>query len=578
MSTSANDPHAPSTGTGMTGEEAERHDPFDPIGLEIMWQRVISIVEECWTTVWKTSFSVVVGEALDFGCEALDVEGNVLAHAKRSMPAFNNALPTCARACFEQYPVATLKPGDVLITNDPWLCAGHLFDVAVITPVFNREDEVVAFMGSVANVADIGGTRARHATREIYEEGLFIPPMKLFDGGVINRDLIRLIEHNVRLAPMVVGDIHAMVAANRLGAERLLAFMDEYALDDLRRLTAEVQGRTERAIREAIAALPDGTYRASQWCDGIDAPFELPVAITIAGDSLEVDFDGAPPQLPAGGTNVTLSILRAETVYLLKCLLSPDVPSNAGDFRPITVTAPEGSVLNCRHPASVNNRTRTLWCVPPLLMRALADVVPTRVQAFTGFPLSLKVYGVDDRGRPFNDHLFQAGGQGGSLHGDGSGVVLFPTSAGNVAIETFEARTPFLVDEKSLIPDSGGPGRHRGAPGQRVTVRRLPESEGGTYLLGAWPTGMRSDTPGLRGGHAGSRMRLWTDSGRGTDVTEHDGGVFFDMDGAQRVTVELPGGGGYGPPAERPRAEVQRDLDEGYVTPDGASSFVEVER
>lgn len=551
---------------------------FDPIGLEIMWQRVISIVEECWTTVWKTSFSVVVGEALDFGCEALDVDGNVLAHAKRSMPAFNNALPTCARACLERYPADSLRPGDVLITNDPWLCAGHLFDVAVITPVFNDDEQVVAFMGSVANVADIGGTRARHTTREVYEEGLFIPPMKLYDGGAVNSDLVRIIEHNVRLAPMVIGDIHAMVAANRLGAERLLDFMHEYELSDLRELTAEVQGRTEQAMREAIAALPDGTYRATQWCDGIDEAFELPVAITVEGDHLTVDFDGAPPQLPSGGTNVTLSILKAETVYVLKCLLSPEVPSNAGDFRPITIVAPERSVVNCAHPASVNNRTRTLWCVPPLLMRALADVSPRRVQAFTGFPLSIKVYGTDDSGRPFNDHLFQAGGQGASAHADGCGAVLFPTSAGNVSIETFETRTPFLVDMKAYISDSGGAGAHRGAPGQRVTVRRLPGEGGGRYLVGAWPTGMRKDTPGLRGGQPGTRMRLFTDDGPNTPASEHDGGVFFDMSPEQRVTVELPGGGGFGPPQTRRPEAVRRDIDEGYVTQRAAHIAAEGER
>lgn len=564
MSTSAKPPPPASTGSSAMSSRDRSDTVLDPVSLEIMWQRVISIVEECWTTVWKTSFSVVVGEALDFGCEALDVEGNVLAHAKRSMPAFNNALPTCARACLERYPVETLRPGDVLITNDPWLCAGHLFDVAIITPVFNDDEQVVAFMGSVANVADIGGTRARHTTREIYEEGLFIPPMKLYDAGAINSDLVRVIEHNVRLAPMVIGDIHAMVAANRLGAERLLQFMHEYELADLRSLTSEVQGRTERAMREAIAALPDGTYTATQWCDGIDAPFELPVAITVHGDSITVDFAGAPPQLPHGGTNVTLSILKAETVYVLKCLLSPRVPSNAGDFRPIEIRAPEGSVLNCTHPASVNNRTRTLWCVPPLLMRALADVAPGNVQAFTGFPLAVKVYGTDD-GRPFNDHLFQAGGQGASAHADGCGAVLFPTSAGNVSIETFETRTPFLVDTKAYIADSGGAGTYRGAPGQRVTVRRLPSATGGKYLVGAWPTGMRRDTPGLLGGEAGTRMKLFTDDGPGTPPTEHDGGVFFDMQPGQRVTVDLPGGGGYGPASARDSRAVQRDIADGFV-------------
>lgn len=546
---------------------------FDPVSLEIMWQRVISIVEECWVTIWRTSFSVVVGEALDFGCEILDPEGNVLAHPLRSMPAFNNALPNCARACLAEYPLETLKPGDVLITNDPWLCAGHLFDVTVITPVFHPNGKVVALMGAVANVADIGGTRARHTPREVYEEGLFIPPMKLYDEGEPNRDLVRIIENNVRLAPMVMGDIHAMVAANSLGADRVLAFMQEYELSDLVSLTQEVQSRTEHAMRDAIEAIPDGVYTASGWCDGVEEPFELPVKITVTGSDLEVDFEGAPPQLPHGGTNVTLSILKAEVVYLLKCLLTPEVPANDGDFRPITIKAPEGSVLNCTRPAAVNNRTRTLWCVAPVIMQAMESALPDRVQAFTGFPLSVKVYGHDHRKRPFNDHMFQGGGQGASIHGDGCGSVLFPTSAGNVSVEMFEMRTPVLVERKEHIPDSGGPGKLRGAPGQRVRLRRLPGESGGQYLFGVWPTGLKNDTPGLRGGAPGFRMRLYTDQGPDSDSTYHYGGVFLNLDSETRVTIELPGGAGYGDPSDRDPAALQRDVEEGLVTPAGLHHY-----
>lgn len=543
---------------------------IDPVSLEIMWQRVINIVEECWVTIWRTSFSVVVGEALDFGCEILDTRGRVLAHPWRSMPAFNFALPNCSRAMLERFPIETLRPGDVLITNDPWLCAGHLFDVAVLTPVFNREERVVAIMGGVANVADIGGTRARHTTREVYDEGLFIPPLKLYDQGQINEQLVEMIENNVRLAPMVLGDIHALVAANQVGAERVLQFLDEYDLDNLDDLTTEVQHRTELAMRTAIAALPDGAYEARQWCDGIDEPFEFGLRITVEGDELELELYDVPPQLPQGGTNVTYSILAAEAIYLLKCLLNPDVPGNDGDFRPISVKAPLGSVFNCTRPASVNQRTRTLWNLPPPIMRALAPLMPDQVQAFTGCPVSIKTYGRNGNGVPFNDHLFQGGGQGGSRHGDGAGALLYPTSASNVSVEMFEVRTAFMVEEKEHIPDSGGPGVHRGAPGQRVTLRRRPGESGGQYLVGVWPTGLRYDTPGLNGGRAGNRMRLFTRAMADAPEQDHLGGIFLDMDDRLRMTLELPGGAGYGDPRDRDRAAVRHDVEEDLVTAEGA--------
>jgi len=545
---------------------------IDPVSLEIMWQRVISIMEECWTTIWRTSFSVVVGEALDFGCEVLDPRGNVLAHPWRSMPAFNFALPNCLRGMIARFPVETLKPGDVLITNDPWLCAGHLFDITICTPVFNRDGKVVAVMGGVANVADIGGTRARHTTREIYDEGLFIPPLKLYDQGKINEQLVEIIENNVRLAPMVMGDVHALVAANQVGAERILHLMDEYDLSDLEDLTREVQARTETAMRDAIRALPDGVHESVQWCDGVDAPFSFKTRITVKGDELKLEFLDVPPQLPQGGTNVTYSILFAEVVYLLKCILSPEAPGNDGDFRPITLEVPAGTVLNCTRPAAVNQRTRTMWSVAPAIMSALAPVLRGRAQAPTGYPTSFKTYGRTGDGHAFNDHMFQAGGQGASQQGDGVGAVMFPTSASNVSVEMFEVRTGFLVDEKEYIADSAGPGEFRGAPGQRVTLRRRPGEEGGQYLIGVWPTGLRYDNPGLFGGGNGSRMRLVSRKHDGAPEEEHLGGIFLDMDPHTRVTLDLPGGAGFGDPKKRDREAICRDVEEEILTSDGAAA------
>lgn len=536
---------------------------FDPVSLEVMWSRMINITEECWTTIWRTAFSTIIGEAQDFGCELLDAAGESLAHSPRSMPVFNLTLPRAVKALLKEFPPETLREGDALITNDPWICAGHLFDVAIVTPVF-RKGRLVALVGSIAHCSDIGGTRHYQNVREVYEEGLQIPPMKLYDAGVPNRTLFALLERNVRKSAMVLGDVHAQHGANLVARARLLAFLDAYDLDDLADLAYEVQARAERAMRDAISGLPDGTYRSRVAFDGVGTPLELGVAIHVAGDSLRVEWE-APPQLARGGINCTLNYTAAHTVYALKSILTPDIPSNAGCFRPIDVVAPAGSMLNCAYPAAVNLRTHTGWYCAPAVFAALAEVLPNAVQAFTGLPMGAGAYGVDEDGAVFNDHLFQGGGQGAGARGDGKSALLYPTSAGNTSIEMFETRTPLVVEEKALITDSGGSGRHRGGLGQRVRVRKLRD-DGQAALLSLHPQGMIVATPGLAGGLAGRRSSVALE---GPDGQYRD----LELDGMAELrtpsdvcTIELAGGSGFGDPAERDPEAHARDVIEGYVS------------
>ena len=231
----------------------------DPVSLEIMWSRLVNVTEEMWLTVCRTAYSLVISEAQDFACELLDATGETLAHSPRAMPVFNLTLPRAVKALLAAYPPETLKPGDVLVTNDPWLCAGHLFDIAVVTPIF-RGDVLVGLTGTVGHVSDIGGTKDSLRAREIYEEGFQIPPMKLYEAGKPNETLHRLLAENVRNSHQVLGDLQSFVVANTLGAQRLLALMRDYGLQDLRALAAVVQGRSEKAMRDAIRALPDGVY------------------------------------------------------------------------------------------------------------------------------------------------------------------------------------------------------------------------------------------------------------------------------------------------------------------------------
>jgi N-methylhydantoinase A/oxoprolinase/acetone carboxylase beta subunit/N-methylhydantoinase B/oxoprolinase/acetone carboxylase alpha subunit len=543
----------------------------DPVGLEIMWSRLINIVEECWLTVWRTAFSLIIGEAQDFACELLDPRGNSLAHSPRAMPVFNLTLPRAVRAILERFPAETLAAGDVLITNDPWICAGHLFDVAIVTPVF-RDGRVVAILGTIGHVTDIGGTRDSLSAREIYEEGLQIPPMKLYRAGAPNEDLFRLLAENVRKSEQVLGDLHALISANATGAQRLLAFMEEYGLDDLGPLATVIQDRSERAIRDAIARVPDGVYRSEIWNDGLGTPLRYPITVTVRGDEIDVDFPDAPPQQPRGGSNCTYNYTAAHTVYPLKCILSPGVPSNAGCYRPFRVTAPEGSILNCTKPASVNVRTRTGWYIAPNLFMALAGALPDGVQAFTGLPASMTLYGQGPDGRFYSDHLFQGGGQGASAHGDGKSALLWPTSAANTSVELFETRTPILVLEKRYIPDSGGPGRHRGGLGQVVRVRKLAD-DGWPAYAGLFPDGVLTRTAGLFGGQPGGAVRGVLLDPTGEVVKDYGVGSLVTLERPDQVLeLSLAGGAGYGNPHERSLDMLQADLDHGYVTERGVVS------
>jgi 5-oxoprolinase (ATP-hydrolysing) len=542
----------------------------DPVSLEIMWARLITVVEEMWHTICRTAFSLIVSEAQDFACDLLGPDGESLAHSPRAMPVFNLTLPRAVQALLRKFPAETLRPGDVLVTNDPWLCAGHLFDIAVVTPVF-RDGRMVALMGTVGHVGDIGGTKDSLRAREIYDEGVQIPPMMLYRAGVPNQDLLTLLAENVRKQEEVLGDIHSFVSANQLGADRLLAFMDDYGMHDLRALSAVVQNRAEAAMRDAIRAVPDGVYHSEVSNNPLGQTLRYPLKVTVSGDTIELDFAGAPPQLPMGGLNCTFSYTAAHATYPLKCMLSPGVRGNAGCYRPFTVKAPEGSILNCTKPASVNLRTRVGWYIAPNIFHALATAAPGKVQAATGLPHAINLYGREPNGFLYADHFFMGGGQGGSARADGKSALLYPTSAANTSIELMESRAPVLVVEKSLIANSGGPGQHRGGLGVRTRLRKLHD-DGLPTLVSIYPEGVGIKSNGLFGGQPGGDVRGVVLDTEGAMVHDCGAGELVTLTGTDRmVEVCLAGGAGFGDPADRPRERVDADIADGYVTADVAA-------
>ncbi len=535
---------------------------FDPISLEIMWRRLIGIADDMWTTVLRTAVSTIIGAAQDFGCELLDADGNSVAHSNRSMPSFNVVMPVVVRATMARFPVETMAHGDVFITNDPWACAGHLDDIAVVTPIFYH-DQLVGFAATIAHATSVGGTLSYRTARDLYEEGIFIPITRIYDGGEPNATAFKFIAENVRTPEMVLTDIEAQITANELGARRLREFLDEYGLTDISPVANAIQAHSERATRSAISALPDGTYSSEVQADGLDNPIQLRCQVTIAGDRIEIDFAGSDPQQPRGGINCTLTYTQAHTLYPMKCLLTPTVPANEGTYRPISVDAPAGSILNCRRPSSVRSRPRTGWHLHTLLFQALASILPDAVQAGNGLMHAFNVYGQEPSGDFYNAHFFAAGGRGASLGRDGVGRNGFPSSARNVAVELFEIRAPVLVHHRALRPDSAGAGQWRGAFGHRMVFGTLPGYAAPVSFF-VDPDRMRFPPIGLAGGHNGPVAEILVNGERIAFEDLGDGQLTL-VSASDRIEMRVPGGGGYGPAEARDRAQVEVDKLTGLI-------------
>ncbi|MBI3513369.1 MAG: hydantoinase B/oxoprolinase family protein, partial [Proteobacteria bacterium] len=332
-----------------------------------------------------------------------------------------------------------------------------------------------------------------------------------------------------------------------------------------------IQGRSERAMREALRAFPDGLYASEVWCNPLGEKLRLGLEVTVAGDQVTLEYVDAPAQLPQGGLNVVLNYTAAYTTYPLKCILSPSVRGNAGDLRPVTVTAPVGSVLNCTKPASVGIRHRLGWYAATCVLNALAEAVPDQVKAYTGLPLVIYWYGKATDGTIYSDLMFSGGGEGATLRGDGKSGLLWPTSAANTSIETFEIRIPVLVLEKTFTADSGGPGRARGGLGSRIRIRKL-DDDGLAMLAAIFPEGYDVSQPGLFGGRSGATARATVVDRAGAIVEDCGAGRIATIDSAAIVVdVQLAGGSGFGDPLERPLEQIEDDLRHGYVTAAGAA-------
>ena len=528
----------------------------DPVFVEVAWSRLISVVEQEAQALLRTAFTNIVRESGDLSAGVFDLQGRMVAQAITGTPGHINSMALAVPHVLRGVPPATLVPGDVLATNDPWLNSGHLNDITVVTPVFHR-GRLVGYTASTCHAMDIGGRGITVDALDCYEEGLLLPPCRLYAAGQ-PQQVLELLAANVRAPEAVLGDIHAQVSGNAVGAHRLVEMLEEFDLDDIEEVSEAILDRSEAGMRAAIAEIPDGEYRGTLRLDGFEEPIVIRTCVTVRGSELTVDYAGSSPATKRA-VNVVLNYTKAYTTYGVKCVVAPHVPNNAGSFRPVTITAPAGSLLNAVRPAPVASRHLIGLFLPDAVMGALAQAVPDRVIAESSSILwTLDVRGRDRAGHTFKEFMATGGGMGARPTKDGLNATQFPSTIRGVPAEIVESTSPLVIHRRALAPDSGGAGRWRGGLGMIVEFGVETDEE---WLFTASFERARIPCQGLFGGGPGAPGRVETASGRPLDSKAQHW-----MRPDEHVVLHTPGGGGYGDPRERDPARSADDIAAGRVT------------
>jgi N-methylhydantoinase B len=531
---------------------------IDPVTLEVIWNRFMSVANEQQDTLIRTAFSTIVRESQDLACGLFDTRGRMIAQSLSGTPGHINAMATSMKHFLGAFPTEKLQAGDVLITNDPWQTAGQINDITITTPIF-RNGKLVALFANTCHSADIGGRILSAEAREVFEEGLRIPIMKLFERGEPNQILMQIVRANVRQPDEVIGDFYAQAACNETGGRALLEMMDEFALDSIDDVAEEIIRRSEAAVRAEIRKLPSGEWSHETWSDGFEEPIVVRCSVKVAGDEIFIDFTGSSPQ-STRGINVVLNYTHAYASFAIKAAICPDVPHNEGSFRPVHVSAPEGSILNALDPAPVASRQVIGHFIPSAIFAALSGALPGRLMAPGADPIWLSVW----RGQnpPFTLTVFQVGGTGARPSKDGLNAVGFPSGVAGVPAEVIESLSPVVMKRRQLRADSGGAGTWRGGLGQLTEFTRRGE--------GRWSVSSIADrteyaAPGLLGGASGATGEV-----RLGDGTRLNAKALKDLRQGEVVHANLPGGGGYGNPMKRDVEKVRWDVIENYITPEEA--------
>ena len=539
------------------------------IHTQIMWSRLIAVVEEQAQTMIRTAFSTSVREAGDLSAGVFDREGRMLAQAVTGTPGHVNSMANAVKHFLDVHPLETMKDGDHYITNDPWLTSGHLHDITVVTPSFYKGKPVGLFACTV-HVVDIGGLGMGPDGRQVFEEGLSIPIMPLAREGKMNEDLLKMVRANVREPLQVEGDIYALTACNEEGSRRLVEMMDEFEIVDLENLGNTIIEASREATLAKIRALPHGTFRNSVSMDGYDKPLLLNAALTISDEGIHVDFNGTTAA-SAFGINVVYNYTLAYTAFGVKCLVAPEVPNNAGSLDPITISAPEGCVLNVKRPWAVAARHTVGHMLPDVVFGCLHQVMQGGVPAEGASSLwNPQIFGggslVDDVGEgadandlpEFSSVIFHCGGAGARPGKDGLSVTAFPSGVRTIPVEATESIAPVVFRRREFRESSGGAGKFRGGLGQ---VIELSGADGAPIALLCNFERVKNPARGRNGGGKGAAGSVELLSGRPIRPKGRQ-----TVPPRDTIRLGLPGGGGFGDPKTREAERVREDVLDGIIT------------
>lgn len=534
------------------------------VSNQVMWNRLISVVEEQAQALIRTAFSTSVREAGDLSAGVYDVKGRMLAQAVTGTPGHVNAMADAIAHFIRDIGVENIFEGDVYITNDPWKGTGHLHDITVVSPSFHK-GKLAGYFGCTAHVVDIGGRGFGADASSIYEEGLFIPIMKFAEAGEVDMRFVNLVRHNVREADQVVGDIYALATCNEIGHRRLVEMLDEFNLDDLGSISDFILEHSHRATLERIAALPNATASNVMTIDGYSQPIDLQVRLDIENDCVRADFAGSSG-LDKKGINVPLVYTKAYACYALKCAIAPDIPNNAASLAPFRITAPENSIVNAVHPAPVALRHVIGHMLPDVVFGALHKILPDTVPtegagALCNFQVSLRPRRDGNTAadaRRAEVLMFNSGGAGARPALDGMNATAFPSGVMTMPIEATEHTGPVIVWRKELRPDSGGAGKFRGGLGQYMEIGAAAGHE---FDFSAMFDRLDHPAKGRDGGLEGGVTRIALDDG-----TLMRGKGKQPVPAGRKVMLAFPGGGGYGDPKARDREAVLRDVTLGYIS------------
>ncbi|MFK7941750.1 MAG: hydantoinase B/oxoprolinase family protein [Paracoccaceae bacterium] len=539
------------------------HAKLAPTRAQVLWNRLLAVVEEQAQTLIRAAFSPIVRESGDISAGIFNFEGQMLAQAVTGTPGHINTMAEAVKSLRARFPVQEMRAGDIYVTNDPWLASGHLNDFLLMMPVF-LDGRVVGFTSCTSHLADLGGKGMGPEGSDVHDEGLWVPPCKLMDAGQLNDLLMDIVRANSREPTACEGDIYALIACCENGGRRLVEMMREFALSDLDALSRHIIATSHRGTLEAMAEVPAGTYVHDLMVDGYETPIRLAASLTVGPDGIDLDFAGTDG-CSAKGINVPLNYATAYAVFAMRCIIGPDIPNNAGSLAPFRVTGPKGCILNAQPPAPVAMRHTLGQMTPDLVYGCLAQAIPDRIPAEGASAMyDLPIRHAPSAEEHFAVEFVHNGGTGARPAKDGLSATAFPSGVWGTQVEIAEQSAPVLIHRRELRRDSGGAGQFRGGLGQRIEMTPAGDASVLAFLS---VERMQFPAEGRAGGGKGTPGRIRVASG--PDLPSK-GEILLEP--GKTLIFETPGGGGHGSASDRDRSAVARDLEDDLISQEAAKN------